>query len=154
MFEKHLLFVAVSPVCEARAVVRLRRSSPYWTNLELIATSTRSRRHLRSWLSDSLFELIPSSSQTPGASRSAVVEALDRFGIPRNGNGLRMTGHLPFGFDYLNHRLVKNYAERAGILMMRQCRAGGLSLREIGRQSQPEARPDQAEWRLAGQHDE
>ena len=60
-----------------------------------------------------------------------VLEALDRFGIPRNGNGHKRTGHVPFGFDYLNHRLVKNSAEQAVIRMMRQHRADGLSLREI-----------------------
>jgi predicted DNA-binding protein YlxM (UPF0122 family) len=64
-------------------------------------------------------------------SRSVVLEALDRFGIPRNGNGHKRTGHVPFGFDYLNHRLVKNSAEQAVIRMMRQHRADGLSLREI-----------------------
>jgi hypothetical protein len=30
-----------------------------------------------------------------------VLKALDRFSIPRNGNGHKRTGHLPFGFDYL-----------------------------------------------------
>jgi hypothetical protein len=60
-----------------------------------------------------------------------VLEALDRFGIPQNGNGHKRVGHLPFGFDYLNHQLVKNSAEQATIRMMRQYRAGGLSLREI-----------------------
>jgi hypothetical protein len=60
-----------------------------------------------------------------------VPEALDRFGTPRNGNGRKRTGHLPFGFDYPNHQLVKNSAEQVTIRMMRQYRAGGLSLREI-----------------------
>ena len=64
-------------------------------------------------------------------SRSVVLEALDRFGIPQNGNGHKRTGHLPFGFDFLNHQLAKNKAEQATIRMMRQYRAGGLSLREI-----------------------
>ena len=36
-----------------------------------------------------------------------------------------------FGFDYLNHQLVKNSAEQATIRMMRQYRAAGLSLRDI-----------------------
>jgi len=63
--------------------------------------------------------------------RSTVLEALNRLGIPKNGNGHKRTGHLPFGFDYLNHKLVKNGAEQGAIRMMRQCRAGGLSLREI-----------------------
>jgi hypothetical protein len=60
-----------------------------------------------------------------------VLEALDRFGIPLNGNGHKRTGHLSFGFDYLNHQLVKNSAEQAAIRMMRQYRAGGLNLRLI-----------------------
>ena len=66
-----------------------------------------------------------------GASHAGVLDALDRFGIPRNVNGRKRTGHLPFGFDYLNHQLVKNSTEQASIRMMRQYRAGGLSLREI-----------------------
>ena len=66
-----------------------------------------------------------------GANRSTVLEALARFGIPRNGNGYKRTGHVPFGFAYLNHQLVKNGTEQAAIRMMRQYRAGGLSLREI-----------------------
>jgi predicted DNA-binding protein YlxM (UPF0122 family) len=65
------------------------------------------------------------------ASRAGVLEALDRFGIPKNGNGRKRTGHLPFGFDYLNHQLVKDRAEQAVIRMMRQYKAVGLSLREI-----------------------
>jgi len=65
------------------------------------------------------------------ASHAGVLKALDRFGIARNGNGHKRTGHLPFGFDYLNHQLVKNSGEQAAIRMMRQYRAGGLSLREI-----------------------
>ncbi len=64
-------------------------------------------------------------------SRSAVLDALDRFGIPPNEGRSKRTGTLPFGFDYLNHQLVKNGAEQAAIRMMRQYRAGGLSLREI-----------------------
>ena len=66
-----------------------------------------------------------------GASRSGVLNALDRFSIPRNGNGHTRIGPLPFGFDYINHQLVTNRSEQAVIRMMRQYRAGGLSLREI-----------------------
>jgi len=66
-----------------------------------------------------------------GASRSGVLKALDRFGLPRNEDGSKRIGPLPFGFDYLDHQLVKNEAEQAAISMMRQYRAGGLSLREI-----------------------
>jgi hypothetical protein len=64
-------------------------------------------------------------------SRSAVLEALRRFGIPQNGNGHKRVGPLPFGIDYLNYQLVKNQAEQAVIQMMRQYRVGGLTLREI-----------------------
>ena len=70
-------------------------------------------------------------SRLADVSRSTVLEALDRLGIPRNRDGRRRTGHLPFGFDYLNHQLVKNGAEQAAIRMMRMYRACGLSLREI-----------------------
>ena len=38
---------------------------------------------------------------------------------------------LPFGFNCLNYKLVKNSAEQTAIRMMRQYRAGGLSLWEI-----------------------
>ena len=65
-----------------------------------------------------------------GASRSGVLKALDRFGVPRS-DGYERIGPLPFGFDYINHQLVKNGLEQAAIRMMRQYRAGGLSLREI-----------------------
>ena len=40
---------------------------------------------------------------------------------------------MPFGFDYINHQLVKNDAEHATIRVMREHRTGGLSLREIVR---------------------
>ena len=66
-----------------------------------------------------------------GVSHAGVLEALDRFAIPRNGNGRKRTGQLPFGFDYLNYQLVRNSAEQAAIRTMRRYRAGGLSLREI-----------------------
>jgi len=69
-------------------------------------------------------------SRLAGASRSGVLSALDRFGIPRS-DEYKRTGPLPFGFDYTNHQLVKNGAKQAAIRMMRQYRAGGLSLREI-----------------------
>jgi hypothetical protein len=65
------------------------------------------------------------------ASRAGVLEALDRFGIRKNGNGRKRTGHVPSGLDYLNHQFVKNSAEQAAIRMMRPYRACGLSLREI-----------------------
>jgi hypothetical protein len=68
-------------------------------------------------------------SRLAGASRAGVLGALDRFGIPETGH--KRIGPLPFGFDYLNHQLVKNGAEQAAIRMMRQYRAGGMSLREI-----------------------
>ena len=70
-------------------------------------------------------------SRLIGSSRSAVLDALSRFGIPPNEGRRKRTGTLPFGFDYLNHQLVKNGVEQAAIRMMRQYRAGGLSLREI-----------------------
>jgi hypothetical protein len=44
---------------------------------------------------------------------------------------LHIGEHLPFGFDYMNHQLLKNVAEQATIRMMRHYRAGGLNLREI-----------------------
>ena len=70
-------------------------------------------------------------SRLVGSSRSAVLDALDRFGIPPNRGRRKRTGTSPFGFDYLDHQLLKNGAEQDAIRMMRQYRAGGLSLREI-----------------------
>jgi hypothetical protein len=70
-------------------------------------------------------------SRLAGASRAGVLGALDRFSIPRDENARRRIGPLRFGFDYLNHQLVKNGAEQAAIRMMRQYRAGGMSLVEI-----------------------
>jgi hypothetical protein len=70
-------------------------------------------------------------SRLAGASHSGVLKALDRFSIPRDTDRPARTGHVPFGFDCLNHQLVKNDAEQAAIRMMRKQRAGGLSLRQI-----------------------
>ena len=70
-------------------------------------------------------------SRLAGASRSGVLKALDRFDILRDGGRPARTGHMPFGFDYINHQLVKNDAEQAAIRMMQEHRAGGRSLREI-----------------------
>ncbi len=70
-------------------------------------------------------------SRLAGASRSGVPNALDRFGILRIEDVRRRVGPLRFGFDYINHQFVKNGAEQAAIRMMRQYRAGGLSLQEI-----------------------
>ena len=60
-----------------------------------------------------------------------MVKALDRYDILRAVNEHKQTGHMPFGFDYINHKLVKNGAEQAAKRMMRQYRASGLSLRKI-----------------------
>jgi hypothetical protein len=70
-------------------------------------------------------------SRIAGASRSGVLKALDRFSIPRSEDKRRRIDPLCFGLDYVNHQFVKNGAEQAAIRMMRQYRAGGLSLREI-----------------------
>jgi hypothetical protein len=70
-------------------------------------------------------------SRLADASHSGVLEALNRFGISENGNRRTHPGQLPFGFNCLNYKLVKNSAEQTAIRMMRQYRAGGLSLREI-----------------------
>ena len=66
-----------------------------------------------------------------GVCHAGVLEALDRFAIPRNRNARKRTGQLPFGFDYLNYQLVENAAEQAAIRMMRRDRASGVSLRQI-----------------------
>lgn len=41
-----------------------------------------------------------------------VLETLDRFGIPQNGNERTHPGQLPFGYDYTDYRLVRNQAEQ------------------------------------------
>ena len=167
--------------------------SPYWTSLELIATSIGSRRYLLSlpfeaettgFVQSSVAsdESVRAGSPPPnqpnantrvavpaliegviplppviglrsrgvletlyrkkhlsareierllGVSHAGVLEALDRLAIPRNGNGRKRTGQLPFGFDYLNYQLVENAVEQAAIRKMRRYWAGGLSLRQI-----------------------
>jgi len=64
-------------------------------------------------------------------SRSTALAALSRCGIPKNGHNRTHPGQLPFGYDYQNYRLVKNQAEQGVIRLIRQDRAGGLSLRQI-----------------------
>ncbi len=70
-------------------------------------------------------------SRLAGASRSGVLNALDRFGIPPHFNGHQRIGPLRFGFDYEDHQLVRSRAEQAAIRMMHEQRSSGLSLREI-----------------------
>ena len=67
-------------------------------------------------------------------SHSTVLAALSRFDIPLNGNGHKRPGQIPFGFDYIDYQLVKNRAEQDIIRMIREYRAGGLSLRQIANQ--------------------
>ena len=64
-------------------------------------------------------------------SHSAVLAAMDRFGITQNGNGHKRPGQIPFGYSYTDYQLVKNKAEQDVIRMIRQLRASGSSLREI-----------------------
>jgi hypothetical protein len=67
-------------------------------------------------------------------SRSVVLAALGRCGIPKNGHGRTHPGQLPFGFDYRDYRLVPNKAEQGVPRLIRQYRVGGLSLRQIADQ--------------------
>jgi hypothetical protein len=67
-------------------------------------------------------------------SRSVVLEALDRAGIPQNGNGRQHPDQLPFGYEYLCNRLAENKAEQGVVRQIRQYRNGGLSLRQIAGQ--------------------
>jgi len=69
-------------------------------------------------------------TRVAGASGPGILNALNRFGIPKNEDRPTRIGPLPFVFDYLNHKLVKNGAEQAAFRMMRQYRACGLSLQE------------------------
>jgi hypothetical protein len=59
---------------------------------------------------------------------------LKRCGIPKDGHNRTHPGQLPFGYEYQDYRLVKNQAEQGVIRLMRQGRAGGLSLRQIAGQ--------------------
>jgi hypothetical protein len=70
-------------------------------------------------------------SHLAGASRSDVLNALNRFNLPRSTAKPTRIGPLPFGFEYINHQLVKNNAERAAIRKMQEYRARRLSLRAI-----------------------
>jgi len=63
-----------------------------------------------------------------------VLAALSRCGIPKNGHNRTHPGQLPFGYDYQDYRLVKNQTEQGVIQLIRQHRAGGLSLRQIASQ--------------------
>jgi hypothetical protein len=64
-------------------------------------------------------------------SHSVVLEAINRFGIPQNGNEHKHPGQIPFGYDYTDFHLVKNKTEQEAIRMIRQLRASGLSLWKI-----------------------
>jgi len=64
-------------------------------------------------------------------SHSVVLAAIERFGIPQNGNGHKRQGQIPFGFNYIDYKIVKNKEEQNVIRMIRQLRASGSSLREI-----------------------
>jgi hypothetical protein len=70
-------------------------------------------------------------SRLTDARRSGVLKALEWFSIARNEDRSARIGHLPFAYDYLNHRLLKNDAEQVSIRMMREYRADKVSLREI-----------------------
>jgi hypothetical protein len=67
-----------------------------------------------------------------------VLEALDRFGIHQNGNGHKRVGPLPFGFDYLNHQLVKNKGEQP---VIRTGPAGCLCARSPAISTRSSSRP-------------
>ena len=73
-------------------------------------------------------------AQLAGVSRSAVLTALERCGIPRKGDGRSHPGQLPFGYGYCDYQLVPNKAEQGVIRLIRRYRAGGLSLRQIAGQ--------------------
>jgi len=64
-------------------------------------------------------------------SHSVVLAAMDRLAIPKNGNGHKRRGQLPFGFDYINCCLVKNRTEQEVIRMICQFHVSGLSLWKI-----------------------
>jgi hypothetical protein len=59
---------------------------------------------------------------------------MDRLDIPQNGNGHKRSGQILIGFEYTNYQLLKSTAEQGVIRMIRQYRAGGLSLQQIAGQ--------------------
>jgi len=62
-------------------------------------------------------------------SHSVVLAAMERFGIPQNGNGHKRQSQISFGFNYIDYKIMKNKEEQDVSRMIRQYRAGGLSLR-------------------------
>jgi hypothetical protein len=67
-------------------------------------------------------------------SHAVVLAAMERFGIPQNGNGHKRQGPISFGFNYIDYKIMKNKEEQDVSRMIRQYRAGGLSLRQIAGQ--------------------
>ena len=67
-------------------------------------------------------------------SHSSVIDGLRRAGILNgtlaNDHRQRCRGQ-PFGYDNVDGKLVKNRAEQSAILLMRQLRESGLTLRDV-----------------------
>lgn len=69
-------------------------------------------------------------------SHSAVSQALKRAGIKRTltTSPDRRKGQIPFGFDYIDFKLVKNMQEQEAIRIIKQMKITGLSLRACARE--------------------
>jgi DNA-binding CsgD family transcriptional regulator len=96
--------------------------------LQLRSKSFLERLYLRDHLS------VNEVARMTKISHSTVLAALSRFDIPQTGNGHKQPGQIPFGFEYADYQLVKSKAEQEVVRMIRQYRAGGLSLRQIAGQ--------------------
>jgi predicted transcriptional regulator len=69
-------------------------------------------------------------------SHSAVIQALNRAGITKTlpSSPDRRKGQIPFGFDCIDFKLVKNMSEQEAIRIIRQMKITGLSLRACARE--------------------
>ena len=61
------------------------------------------------------------------------LRAIRKAGIFKMTANLRK-GHIPYGYDYKNNKLIKNPQEQEVIREIKQMRATGFSLREIAKE--------------------
>ena len=105
----------------------------------------RSRSYLeRLYLSQHLS--IREIARLTDVSHSVVLEAINRFRIPQNGNGHKHPGQIPLGYDYTEYRLVKNKSEQEVIRIIRQFRSSGLSLWKIAGELNKRLVPTKYSW--------
>lgn len=65
-------------------------------------------------------------------SHSTIISALQKSGIYNSSNnGNKQKGQIPFGYDYINGKYIKNKQEQDAIRIMKQLNSNGKSLRNI-----------------------